>query len=264
MVDSPLLSLKGVHKSFPVVRGQDVEALRHISLDVSRGEFICVVGPSGCGKTTLLRMIAGLDTASGGEIHLDGKVIRGVHPGIGFVFQEFALFPWRTVIQNIEFGLEMAWVDRKERKERALRYVEIVELKGFENLYPKELSGGMKQRVSIARAVICEPQILLMDEPFAALDAQTRFNMQKFLFRIWQRTGKTIVFVTHNVDEAVFLGQRLIVMSPRPGEIVAETSIPLPYPRDINSLDFIECRKFALGHLEQNGKESRWGGRLDG
>lgn len=256
MVNSPLLSLKGVRKSFQVVRGHDVEALRHTNLDVFRGEFICIVGPSGCGKTTLLRMISGLDIASGGDIFLDGKSIRGVHPEIGFVFQEFALFPWRTVIQNIEFGLEIAGIDSKERRQRALRYVEIVELKGFQNRYPKELSGGMKQRVSIARAVICEPQILLMDEPFAALDAQTRFNMQKFLFRIWQKTGKTIMFVTHNVDEAVFLGQRLIVMSPRPGEIVAETNIRLPYPRDINSLDFIEYRKFALYHLEQNVKES--------
>ena len=252
-VGDSILTLKGVRKVFRPVRGQDIEAVQKISLEVTGGEFLCIVGPSGCGKTTLLRMIAGLDTPSEGEIYLDGSLSMGVNPKIGFVFQEVALFPWRTVLGNIEFGLEVTGVSKDFRREKALEYVRIVELEGFENKYPKELSGGMKQRVSIARAVICDPTILLMDEPFAALDAQTRFSMQKFLSRIWAKTGKTIMFVTHNVDEAVFLGQRLLVMSPRPGRIVIEKLIDMPYPRDIHAPEFIEIRKRALETLESNG-----------
>jgi NitT/TauT family transport system ATP-binding protein len=250
-----ILSIVKVSKTFSSVKDQDVEAIRQISFGVEEGEFLTIIGPSGCGKTTLLRMIAGLEPPSGGGIYLEGQRIQGVNPKIGFVFQEFVLLPWRTVLGNVEFGLEVRGVDRRIRRQRAMDYLKLVELEGFENKYPKELSGGMKQRVAISRTVICDPTILLMDEPFAALDAQTRFNMQKFLLRIWGKTGKTIVFITHNVDEAVYLGQRLIVMSSRPGSIVSETRIDLGYPRDINAPEFIRIRKEALQQLEDNGRQ---------
>jgi len=243
------LYLNKVAKYFRSTAGQDIEALKEINLEVKKGEFLTIIGPSGCGKTTLLRMIAGLEAPSGGEMFLDGERIKGVNPKIGYVFQEFVLLPWRTVLENIEFGLEIKRIDKKLRRETALDYIKFVELEGFENKYPKELSGGMKQRVAIARTLICEPDILLMDEPFASLDAQTRFNMQKFLLRIWQATGHTVIFVTHHVDEAIFLGQRIIVISPRPGSIVFENEINLDYPRDINSPDFIGIRKKALQKL---------------
>jgi NitT/TauT family transport system ATP-binding protein len=173
-----------------------------------------------------------------------------VRPNIGLVFQEFALLPWRTVLGNIGFGLEIRGVKKEDRKSIAMEYVRIVELEGFENKYPKELSGGMKQRVAIARAIICNPKILLMDEPFASLDAQTRFNMQKFLLRIWNKTKKTILFVTHNVDEAIFLSQRMIVFSERPGRVITEISIDIQYPRDINEPNFIQLRKKALEYIQ--------------
>jgi NitT/TauT family transport system ATP-binding protein len=244
------LSLVDVQKTFRSIRNEAVEAIRDISLEVKEGEFLTIIGPSGCGKTTILRMIAGLESPSSGEIFLKGQSIQGINPKIGFVFQEFVLLPWRTVLGNIEFGLEVRGVNKEERRRQAMDHIKFVELEGFENKYPKELSGGMKQRVAISRTVICDPSIFLMDEPFAALDAQTRYGMQRFLMRIWEKTGKTIVFVTHNVDEAVFLGQRLIIMSSRPGRIISEATIDLEYPRDINSPEFIDIRRKALDLLE--------------
>lgn len=245
-----ILYLKRVSKEFNTVEGERILAIQEINLEVADGEFVSIIGPSGCGKTTLLRIIAGLETPSGGEVVFDGGSQIEGEPNIGLIFQEFALLPWRTVLENIEFGLEIKGINKSERRQKALEYIKVIELEGFENKYPKELSGGMKQRVAIARSIICNPKILLMDEPFGSLDAQTRFTMQKFLFRIWKRSGKTIVFVTHNVDEAVFLGQRLIVMSPRPGRIISETEVELDYPRDINSQEFIQIRKNALQQLE--------------
>ena len=223
----PLLRLINIRKTFNSVKDQKVEAVDEISLEVWEGEFLCILGRSGCGKTTLLRMIAGLEPPTGGEIFLENQLIRGTDPNVGLIFQEFVLLPWRTVLGNIEFGLEVMGVDQAQRRRKAMEYIKIIELEGFEHQYPKELSGGMKQRVAIARAIICNPKILLMDEPFAALDAQTRFNMQKFLLSLWEKTGKTIFFVTHNVDEAVFLGQRLILLSSRPGKIISETRVGL-------------------------------------
>jgi NitT/TauT family transport system ATP-binding protein len=246
----PLLQLIDISKTFNSVKGQKVEAIEKITLEVGEGEFLCILGPSGCGKTTLLRMIAGLEPPTNGKIFLEDQLIECTNPKVGLIFQEFVLLPWRTVIGNIEFGLEIMGIDKTTRRERAMEYIRIIELEGFENKYPKELSGGMKQRVAIARTVICNPKILLMDEPFASLDAQTRFNMQKFVLNIWKKTGKTVVFVTHNVDEAVFLGQRLIVLSPRPSRAIWETKVDLDYQRDINSQEFIRIRKDALQQLE--------------
>jgi NitT/TauT family transport system ATP-binding protein len=200
-------------------------ALGGVDLDVRDGEFVCIVGPSGCGKSTLLDLLAGLTRPTTGRVLIDGREITG--PGLdrGVVFQQYALLPWRTALGNVEFGLEAKGVARAERPERAREYLELVGLHGFEDRYPHELSGGMKQRVAIARSLAFDPDVLLMDEPFAALDAQTRETMQSELLRIWKRTGKTIVFVTHGIDEAVYLSQRVAVLSARPGRIAAVVDI---------------------------------------
>ncbi|SDH76116.1 NitT/TauT family transport system ATP-binding protein [Sinosporangium album] len=214
------ISFRGVSKEFSV-RGSDqpFTALRGIDLDVRAGEFVTLVGPSGCGKSTLLDLLAGLTAPSDGEILLDGVPVDG--PGLdrGVVFQQYALFPWRTALANIAFGLEAKSVPRRERHERARHYLDLVGLSGFGERYPHELSGGMRQRVAIARSLAFDPDVLLMDEPFAALDAQTRESLQEELLGIWQKTGKTVVFITHGIDEAVYLGQRVAVMTSRPGRI---------------------------------------------
>jgi NitT/TauT family transport system ATP-binding protein len=212
-----------VTKAFPARNGKaaatTLTAIDALDLDVRHGEFLCVVGPSGCGKSTLLDLLAGLTAPTSGRILVDGVEVTG--PGLdrGVVFQQYALLPWRTAQGNVEFGLEAKGVPRRERAERARRHLSLVGLDGFESRYPHELSGGMKQRVAIARSLAFDPDVLLMDEPFAALDAQTRESLQAELLRIWSRTGKTIVFVTHGIDEAVYLGQRVAVMTARPGQI---------------------------------------------
>ncbi|TFV70241.1 ABC transporter ATP-binding protein [Bradyrhizobium frederickii] len=213
-----------VRKEF-LVRGKDgrpaqgLAALDDITLDVRAAEFLALVGPSGCGKSTLLDLLGGLTRPSSGRILIDGKVIEGPARDRGIVFQQYALFPWRTAAQNVEFGLDIAGLKTKERRERALHYLDLVGLSGFADRYPHELSGGMKQRVAIARSLAYDPEVLLMDEPFAALDAQTRETLQGELLRIWRATGKTIVFITHGIDEAIVLGQRVAVMTSRPGRI---------------------------------------------
>ncbi|MEC5387533.1 ABC transporter ATP-binding protein [Uliginosibacterium sp. H3] len=201
-------------------------ALEDISLDVKAGEFLALVGPSGCGKSTLLDLLGGLTTPTSGRLLLDGKPITGPARDRGIVFQQYALYPWRTAQQNIEFGLEVAGVARAERREKAAHYLALVGLSAFADRYPHELSGGMKQRVAIARSLAYEPEVLLMDEPFAALDAQTREGLQVELLRIWRRTGKTILFITHSIDEAVVLGQRVAVITARPGRIKQVVDIP--------------------------------------
>lgn len=222
----------GVRKDFPV-KGKSggrssVTALDGIDLTVGTGEFLVVVGPSGCGKSTLLDLLGGLARPTSGRILLDGSPVTG--PGLdrGIVFQQYALLPWRTAQGNVEFGLEATGVPRRERAARAAEFLALVGLTGFEGRHPHELSGGMRQRVAIARSLAYDPDVLLMDEPFAALDAQTRESLQDELVRIWQRTGKTVVFITHGIDEAVRLGQRVAVMTSRPGRIKEVVPIDLP------------------------------------
>ncbi|MFC5651868.1 ABC transporter ATP-binding protein [Paenibacillus solisilvae] len=228
------ISIQNVQKSFRVKRNlghlkedsQPVSALQDINLDVQQGEFMVIVGPSGCGKSTLLDLLAGLTKPNSGQILLDGKPITGPNLDRGIVFQQYALFPWKTALANVEFGLETKGVGRKERREIALEYIKLVGLSGFENRYPHELSGGMKQRIAIARSLAYDPEVLLMDEPFAALDAQTRETLQSELLRIWEATKKTIIFITHGIEEAVYLGQRVAVMTSRPGRIKKVIDIP--------------------------------------
>ncbi len=224
------LEIAGVSKTF-AGRGRTVDALLPVDLSIAAGEFVCIVGPSGCGKSTLLSIIAGLETASSGSIRVNGKQVSG--PGIDRVllFQEAALFPWLDVQHNVEFGLRQAGVPSKKRAELAHHFIELVHLQGFERSYVHQLSGGMRQRVAIARALAIDPEVLLMDEPFGALDALTRDRLHVELEAIWTATQKTVVFVTHNVREAVALGDRVLVFSPRPGRIIDEFRIDLPRPR---------------------------------
>ncbi|MDR0635360.1 MAG: ABC transporter ATP-binding protein [Azoarcus sp.] len=222
------LQIDNVRKTFHSRHNPDAAfvALADVSLDVADGEFVVIVGPSGCGKSTLLDLLAGLTRPSGGKILLDGKPITGPSLDRGVVFQQYALFPWLTAQGNIEFGLEAKGVPAKARRETALHFLDLVGLADFAHHHPGELSGGMKQRVAIARSLAYDPEVLLMDEPFAALDAQTRETLQCELLRIWERSRKTIVFITHGIDEAVYLGQRVAVMSSRPGRIKQIVTIP--------------------------------------
>lgn len=226
----PKLMLKKVSKTYASARGQ-TDALHQIDLSVKSGEFVCIVGPSGCGKSTLLKLIAGLDAHTGGEILADGRRVSGPGTDRLLLFQEPALFPWLNVLHNVEFGLKMAGVPEKERREKALGVLELVNLLKFCNAYVHELSGGMKQKVALARALVMEPQMLLMDEPFAALDAQTRATLHEELQQAWLATKKTIIFVTHNIEEAVRLADRVIAFSSRPGRICREIPVNMARPR---------------------------------
>ena len=225
-------------------------ALQDVSFGVDAAEFLCVVGQSGCGKTTMLNIVAGFLKPTQGEILISGKTVTGKGLDRGIVFQDFAqLFPWRTAQRNIEFGLEMKGIAKEERAEIALRFLRLVNLEKFARSYPHELSGGMQQRVAIARALAYNPAVLLMDEPFAALDALTREEMQRFLVDVWRETKKTVVYVTHNVAEAVYLADRVIVFSPHPGTVKAQVKITLPRPRDTLSVEFLEYQKEIVGHI---------------
>ncbi len=226
------LKIQGVSKVFPGRAGA-IEALRPVDIDVATGEFVCLLGPSGCGKSTLLSIIAGLEPPSGGTVLADGRIVRGPGTDRVLLFQEAALFPWLDVQHNVEFGLRHAGMSAKERAVTAQRYIELVHLKGFERSFVHQLSGGMRQRVAIARALAIDPVILLMDEPFGALDALTRDRLHTELESVWASTRKTVLFVTHNVREAVALGERVLVFSPRPGRIVREFRIDLPRPRSL-------------------------------
>jgi len=242
-----LINISKIYSHFDTK--EEIEAIREISFKVEDGEFISIIGPSGCGKTTLLRIISGLEQPSTGKIFLKGKEIERPYGQVGLIFQEYALFPWRTVIDNIAFGLEIKKVPKKKRKEMARFYLKRFDLDDFENKFPKELSGGMKQRVAIARTLINDPELLLMDEPFGSLDSQTRNSMQEFLLKIWQETKKTILFVTHNIDESVFLSQRVFGLSVRPGRTKLVLDIKLAYPRERTSQDFNYYRKKVLDYL---------------
>ena len=210
---------------------QELVALEDFTLAINEGEFATIVGPSGCGKSTLLDIISGLTKPRSGEIHIDGKLVTGPALDRGFVMQGYALLPWRTVYKNIAYGLEIKKVPRRERKAICEKYIHLVGLEGFEDRYPNELSGGMRQRVAIARALAYDPEVLLMDEPFAAVDAQTRETLQDELLRIWSRTRKTIILVTHSIEEAVLLSDRVVVMTARPGRIQEILVSDLPRPR---------------------------------
>jgi NitT/TauT family transport system ATP-binding protein len=246
------LEIRDLNQSFGKDDGSRLVVLDHVTFDVEDKEFVCILGSSGCGKTTLLRIIAGLDTAESGSIVLDREEIRGTSPKVGMVFQEYSLFPWRTVIDNIAFGLEMQGMAKDERYRIAEHYLNLVNLAQFRNSYPSELSGGMRQRVAVARALALDPVLLLMDEPFGALDAQTRNMLQKELLDIQETTKKTIIFITHSVDEAVYLSDRIIVLSPRPGRVCRIFPVDLPRPRDRTGVEFAQVRREVLDLINQN------------
>jgi ABC-type nitrate/sulfonate/bicarbonate transport system ATPase subunit len=229
---TPILSVRGVSRSFASSSGgAPTLALQATGLNVEENDFITILGPSGCGKSTLLRIVAGLDTPTSGEVLLDGQHIRGPGADRGMVFQSYTLFPWLTVRDNVCFGLRERGLPRAEQLDTASAFIHKVGLHGFEQHYPKQLSGGMQQRVAIARALANGPRMLLMDEPFGALDHQTRELMQELLLGIWEAEKKTVLFVTHDIDEAVFMGSRVVVMSARPGRIKLDRTVPLPHPR---------------------------------
>jgi len=223
---------RAAEKRFQTRQGW-MTALHDFDLEIAEGEFLCLVGPSGCGKSTFLRILAGLDHATGGDVHINpGADPR--QPLANVVFQEYAVFPWKTVLQNVAFGLEMRGRPRAEREAEALRWIDKVALTKFVDYYPAQLSGGMKQRVSIARALANDPQVLLMDEPLGALDAQTRAVLQEELLQLWEEARKTVLYVTHSIDEAVFLGDRVVVMTANPGTVKTVIEVDLPRPRDLS------------------------------
>ena len=226
------LAIDGVSRMFPGVRrGPPTQALLPTSLAVADNDFITILGPSGCGKSTLLRIVAGLDTPTTGEVRLDGRAVEGPGADRGMVFQSYTLFPWLTVSENVRFGLRERSVPQARQAQIAAHYVDRVGLRGFEDHYPKMLSGGMQQRTAIARALANEPRILLLDEPFGALDNQTRSLMQELLLSIWESERKTVLFVTHDIEEAIFMANRVVVMTARPGRIKADVTVPLAHPR---------------------------------
>ncbi len=256
MVSAPLaLEFSGLKKQFKTGKYQEeIPVIESIDYQLSYGTFLSIIGPSGCGKTTLLRIVAGLEKASSGEVLINGQKIKDCDQRVGLIFQDYALFPWRTAIKNIEFGLETKKVPKKERKEAAMEYIRTFGLEGSEKKFPKELSGGMKQRVAIARTLVTNPEIVLMDEPFASLDSQTRNSLQEFLFSIWDQRQDTILFVTHNVDEAVFLSDQVVVLSPRPARVMTVYNIDIPRPRDRTSPEINSIRKEILEHLSKSSK----------
>ena len=248
------LTVDKVSMRFHTRKGASVQALDEISLEVKDREFSVIVGPSGCGKSTLLRLIAGLSTATGGEIRLDGEPISGPSRDRGMVFQSYTLFPWLTVRKNVEFGPSIAGVAAAARADSARRYIAQVGLTGFEDSFPRLLSGGMMQRVALARALANDPKILLMDEPFGALDSQTRTLMQELLLRIWEESHKTVLFITHDIDEALLLGDRVYVMSARPGRIRKEIDVTIPRPRTVDALttpEFIELKRGVMALIRE-------------
>lgn len=260
------VTIKNVKKSY-AIRDRDGEdskeflALENFTLGIKKGEFITIVGPSGCGKSTFLDILAGLSKPTSGEIYIDGKLITGPDLDRGIILQGYALFPWLTAEENIEFGLEIKGIPKDKRKEISSKFISLVGLNKFENRYPYELSGGMKQRVAIARALAYDPEVLLMDEPFAAVDAQTRELLQEELLAIWEKTNKTIVFITHSIEEAIFLGDRVVVMSANPGKIEDIIEVNLQRPRNIvgirDSKGFNDKRNkiWKLLHGNRNKKE---------
>jgi NitT/TauT family transport system ATP-binding protein len=257
------ITVKNVSRSFPAANGEKVDALQNINFDIedaySRegkdiGEFRVLLGPSGCGKSTLLRLIAGLDTADGGDVFVNGQPVHGPGKDRGMVFQKYTSFPWLTVAANIAYGLKINGVPEEKRKETVAQLVKDIGLTGFENAYPETLSGGMQQRVAIARTLALRPAVILMDEPFGALDAQTRSEMQQLLLKVWDETASTILFVTHDVEEAVYLADRIFIMSAHPGTIIEDVQVPFDRPRDLSLKqrnEFHDLQNYVLGMLRR-------------
>lgn len=236
------LSLEHISQSY-ILNNKAFDAVQDVNFDVYDSEFLVILGPGYCGKTVLLNILSGLETPVEGKVRLDGEEITGSDPRIGMVFQKTSLLPWKTVMENVEVGPKMAGVPKDERRQTAQKYIDLVGLQGFEKSYPSQLSGGMKQRVGIARAYTNSPEILLMDEPFGALDAQTRYAMEEEIQKIWQSEKRTIIFVTNNIEEAVYLGDRIVLLSNRPAHVKAIYDIDLPRPRDTVSEEFLRIRK---------------------
>ncbi len=257
------ITLRHVSRTFQGPRGERIEALRDVNFEIEDaysvggkdvGEFRVLLGPSGCGKSTILRLIAGLDRPDSGEVLVNGQPVRGPGRDRGMVFQKYTSFPWLTVEENIGYGLKINGVAAGERRRVVAELIEAVGLRGFEKAYPHTLSGGMQQRVAIARTLALRPQVILMDEPFGALDAQTRADMQQLLLKIWEETANTILFVTHDVDEAVYLGDRIYVLSARPGTIMEEMAVPFPHPREPavkQRREFHELQQYVLACLRR-------------
>jgi NitT/TauT family transport system ATP-binding protein len=246
------IEVKNVTFEYQVDKGR-VLAIKDINFSVRQSEFLCLLGPSGCGKTTILNILAGLLQPTTGEIRIGSAVLNGSGQNRGVVFQDFAqLFPWRTARYNVEFGLEMRRIDKATREKTALEFLRLVGLEKFAEVYPHQLSGGMQQRVAIARSLAYNPQVLLMDEPFAALDAMTRDDMQQLLTDVWQKTKKTIIYITHNVSEAVFLGDKVIVLNAHPGTVKAEVTLDLPRPRDPLSESFVAKQREIMRLLRSH------------
>lgn len=249
------LTAQNVVKTFHTADGRRVTALDGIDLSVPENGFLCIVGPSGCGKSTLLRIMAGLDSCTKGAVLFRASPQEKPLREIGMIFQEYSLFPWRTVLDNVSVGLEFSGINAATRREKGMEYLDLVGLADFAKAMPHELSGGMRQRVAIARALATEPDVLLMDEPFGALDAYTRILLQKRLLDIWEKKRKTVVFVTHSVDEAVFLADRIVVMGARPGTILSELDVDLPRPRPRDNPRYASLVAGILAMLEQQHRE---------
>jgi NitT/TauT family transport system ATP-binding protein len=256
---SPRLEVRGLAKAYPNPQATDetelLWTLRDVNVSAAAGEFVCILGPSGCGKTTLIRTICRLQACDSGEIFIDGRPDYRPGKDVCMVFQNHGLFPWLTAIQNVEYGLKRQGVPAKERRQKADQYLRMVGLEGFRDHFSHQLSGGMQQRVGLARALSCEPRVLLMDEPFAAVDAQTRERLQDELMTLWERTAMTVLFVTHSIDEAVFLGDRVLVMGKNPGHVAAAVAIDLPRPRDRESLPYVGYARTLREALRQASQD---------
>jgi len=256
MNSEPVIKIRDLKKTFKSNNGGVIEAVAHVNFDVSENDFVCIVGPSGCGKSTLLRMVAGLETITSGRITYRGEDVSKPRKEIGMVFQEYSLLPWRNVIDNVALGPEFLGVPRQERYDKAMDYLRIVGMEAFSHSFPHELSGGMRQRVAIIRALANDPDVLLMDEPFGALDAHTRILLQKELLRIWENHRKTILFVTHSVDEAIYLADRIMVMSARPGRIIDIIDVNMDRPRHRSDPIYGQLAEQILAVLEREASVS--------
>ncbi len=236
------ITIQGIRKSYLLPNGRQMVAINDVNLSIKDREFVCLLGPSGCGKSTLLKLIAGLEQPSSGWVEIDGQQVTAPGNDRAIVFQDYALFPWRTVVENVQFGLDLRNMPAKEARKKALAYLALVNLSDFAGVYPHQLSGGMRQRVAIARALVLEPKILLMDEPFGALDAFTRMQLQLELTGICQENSPTVVFVTHDIDEAIYLGDKIVIMTPNPGKVNSVVTVQLAKPRSRTDYDFNTIR----------------------